>query len=672
MIRKVFLGLTLIVSANFLSAADVFWTGENANDNWNAGGNWSTIINPPLTTDTAIFNDVEGSGGRVFANGNRVVATMRVTSQTWQFEGPDLTATNVNITGGISTFTNFFAAGDLTGSNASNITFAAGTNTLTSVNYTGTGTVTVTGTLAAPVTINDEDAKLRGTGTITGNVIMTNGIITPATITTLGTLSIGGNYEQAEAATYALQINSLGDTDLLDITGSANITNGTIELEPLAGTYVKGTRYTVLTAEGGITGEYTNLIEDHPLDFSVANVGNNVILSIDEDLSILPIPIQAVSGNSLVMESYMYGDNNFVFSNPDLIAVSQAITSLPGSQFLRALIQLSGESNAALPLAQFQNDLQMAVVLDDQYRKKVDSQRQSLRNEDSCYGIPETGAFIQPIGVFYNQRATGGNITNSGQVPFSAFTYGAGAGWEKVIEDKFIVEAGIGYTHSNLNWQQNFGNARWSTLYLAPFFGWFNENAFGNFMIMGAFNFHRTFRKIQGVNLERVARSRYTSYDLLMRGNGGARLYLLKNFIFQPEGTLNYLTTFSPSYNEYGAGSVSLFVRRRTNFIMQPSIRLRLIKEFFSKRTCHAPNLYVGWLANIILKQDDIQARFLGAPNQTFFNVAGYKKTANQLILGAQYYAQRHEKWILTANFELDMLSQFEIYTLDCKFQFLF
>jgi len=289
-----------------------------------------------------------------------------------------------------------------------------------------------------------------------------------------------------------------------------------------------------------------------------------------------------------------------------------------------------------------------------------------------CYGIPKTGLFIEPIGVFYHQRQTGGDLTNTGQVAFDSYTYGAGMGWEQVLDGQFVIEGGLGYTHSNLHWHDNFGNSRWSTIYVAPFFGWFNERFFANFMVMGGFNFFKTDRTVAFGTINRNATSRYNSYDLLLRLNGGARIPFGEINWFQPEATLNYLTVFTEGYREKGASSINLQVRRNTTYIMQPSFRGKWIQEFKTKNFCYSPILYAGWLANIMLQPQTVSARFRDAPNRIFFNIEGYSGTVNQLILGAEFFVQKFNQFEITGSFEVDMLSHFEVYTGKIKFQWFF
>ena len=72
-----------------------------------------------------------------------------------------------------------------------------------------------------------------------------------------------------------------GTSDLINVTGApgtATIQAGTsVSVFAAAGAYTTGTRYTILTAPGGVTGTYTTLVDNAAfLDFALAYDANNV------------------------------------------------------------------------------------------------------------------------------------------------------------------------------------------------------------------------------------------------------------------------------------------------------------------------------------------------------------------------------------------------------------
>ncbi len=581
------------------------------------------------------------------------------------------------------TFANAISGGgSLSFSNSGFTTTLSGTT----LNYTGATTL-IRGTLNLPsgktisasdVVVNSganpiTDAILTGEGTITGSLTVTKGTVLPGSSSTTQ-LNVGPYTQTADGK---LKIVITPDSaSKLVVTGDA-VLDGDLELEIGTGSYPDETTFEVLNTSGVLNGTtFATLTETHIGPWEIGYQGDNTV-SVLLPLSVVvtPVPLSSLKGNERTMGDYMYADPNFVTSNADLNNVSTAMLALSPGDFETALLEVSSLPLTALPVVDLQNNIQMAIILDKQYKKTVNnSLSDSSQNESEapCFAIPHTGLFIEPIGLYYNQRQADGSLSDTGQIPFESFTYGAGLGWEQVLGDHFIIEGGVGYTYSTLNWKDDFGNANWNSIYLAPFFGWFNARAFANLMVLGAVNFHDTKRNISFPGLHRVAKSRYHSYDLLVRVNGGYRLPLKKNFWFQPEGTVNYLTVFTDAYTEKDAGSINLQVKDKTTYILQPSFRARFTKEFLTKRFCYAPTLYAGWLANVPLNGDNVAARFVDAPTQTFFNMQGYDQTTNQLILGAEFYMKRFEKFELTSDFEVDMLSQFEVYVFKVKFQWMF
>ena len=56
-------------------------------------------------------------------------------------------------------------------------------------------------------------------------------------------------------STYQVKVGS--QSDLINITGNANINGGTVAVTPVAGVAPK--TYTIVTATGGVTGTYSGL-----------------------------------------------------------------------------------------------------------------------------------------------------------------------------------------------------------------------------------------------------------------------------------------------------------------------------------------------------------------------------------------------------------------------------
>ncbi|RST55784.1 autotransporter outer membrane beta-barrel domain-containing protein [Variovorax sp. MHTC-1] len=126
--------------------------------------------------------------------------------------------------------------------------------------FTGTTTVeagmlAVNGTLGGTLNVLAA-GRLQGTGTVGSTTVA--GTIAPGN--SIGTLTVNGNYTQAPGSTYEVEVDPGSNaSDLIHATGTASIGSGArlnvVRIN--SGTYILGTRYTVLTADGGVAGTYS-------------------------------------------------------------------------------------------------------------------------------------------------------------------------------------------------------------------------------------------------------------------------------------------------------------------------------------------------------------------------------------------------------------------------------
>lgn len=136
----------------------------------------------------------------------------------------------------------------------------AGTGNLTIGNqfgFTGStsvqaGRLTLAGTLPSAVTVQS-GGTLGGNGTIASAIIANGGTIAPGN--SIGTITIAGNLVQQSGSIYAAEIAPGGLSDRIVVGGTATLQSGArLAITGTAGTI--GTRYTLLTAAGGVTGSY--------------------------------------------------------------------------------------------------------------------------------------------------------------------------------------------------------------------------------------------------------------------------------------------------------------------------------------------------------------------------------------------------------------------------------
>lgn len=173
--------------------------------------------------------------------------------------------------------------GFITGS-GSFIKEGTGSFTMTANNaaYIGTTTVNdgllaVNGNLSNSATTVNANGTLGGTGTVGQTTV--NGTIAPGN--SIGTLNVNGPYVQNAGSFYNVEVNAAGQSDLINVTGTATINGGTVRVIAGMGAYDPTTVYTILTSSGARTGTFTGVTSNFAfLDPTLTYDPNNVYLTL--------------------------------------------------------------------------------------------------------------------------------------------------------------------------------------------------------------------------------------------------------------------------------------------------------------------------------------------------------------------------------------------------------
>ncbi len=166
---------------------------------------------------------------------------------------------NFNHTGGAYVF-----ASQITG--AGSIEQRSGTTILTadSSGFTGQtavsgGKLVVNGSLGGTLALG-AGAVLGGSGTVSGLTVGSGATVAPGN--SIGTLSVAGPVSFAAGSHYQVEIDAAGRSDRIAATGTATLAGGTVDVVKAPGRYLPGTRYTILTATGGVSGTFAGVAQD--------------------------------------------------------------------------------------------------------------------------------------------------------------------------------------------------------------------------------------------------------------------------------------------------------------------------------------------------------------------------------------------------------------------------
>jgi outer membrane autotransporter protein len=235
----------------------------------------------------------------------------------------------------------------------------------TAVNHIGSGTTVLRGnnTYTGGTTISNGTLRnmgLVGDVVVNGGTFGGDGTAAIVTVNSGGTLAPGNSIGVMTAAsatfnagsTYEIELDDGGNlagvnNDVLNVTGVADINGGTVHVMPENGTddgstYTPGTTYTIMTAAGGVNGEFDSVSDAYAfLYFTLDYDANTVFLNSELATSFC---IDGMSDNQCAT-----GDGTFSLGVGN--SVFDAVAVLTNTEAPIALDQLSGEIHASAKTA---------------------------------------------------------------------------------------------------------------------------------------------------------------------------------------------------------------------------------------------------------------------------------------------------------------------------------
>lgn len=490
----------------------------------------------------------------------------------------------------------------------------------------------------------------------TMNNLTNDGTVAPGN--SIGTLFVNGNFVQNAGGNLEIEINPSGATDLINVGDQATI-DGSLTVLPEPGLYTVGQTFDFLVTQNGviIANPYT-LLETSPLTFGVNYFPLFAQLEILGTTAIVPIPTDDLSGNPRRVAQYLFCPAEINTSNPDFVAALSALLSQTPDNYKKALINLSPAQYGALPLQNLNKDVAFSTTLVNRIEQRMWCDRCNSPSGQKPGACQKETRRTSIWGTILGQWQRQDGIQE--QYGFHDQTYGFNLGASHLFTNHLFISGGMGYTYSDLNWKNRKGSANTNALYIAPSIGYSQKNYFVNFLTQFASNWNNVDRKIEFPGLSRTAHSNFTSFDLLLRLDGGYKFMINDSnreqgpLLFVPEARLCYLNVWQGSFKENGAGSLNLHVKSKRSSFLQPEFLVKILKEFYIRESCVIPLIKAGYVAKIPVSSStyNYNAALDVIDCSSDMSVKTFNWTSNQLMLGAGLLYKTLEH--ITAGFDYE------------------
>nr|WP_314073054.1 autotransporter domain-containing protein [uncultured Roseococcus sp.] len=220
---------------------------------------------------------------------------------------------------------------------AGRLTLSGDSSAYTGLTEVAAGTLAVDGTLGGTLAVA-RGATLAGAGTVGTTTVAAGGALSPGN-GAIGTLTVKGGLRLEAGATYAVDVDAQGRSDLVRVTQAAAIDGGAGVAVRATGGWSLSTRYTVLTAAGGVAGAFNPTIAS---DFTFLTP----MLSYDTNNVYLTLERNAVAFASVAAT----GNQRTAATGLDTLTggpLHNAVVQLNAGAARSAFDQLSGEAHAS-------------------------------------------------------------------------------------------------------------------------------------------------------------------------------------------------------------------------------------------------------------------------------------------------------------------------------------
>jgi subtilase-type serine protease len=458
-----------------------------------------------------------------------------------------------------------------------------GTLVLTGANtYTGPtsvlgGTLAVDGSIVSEANVSSAGtlAGIGAVGSVTaslGGAVAPGSMLDPTKATAV--LTVNGDFVQQAGSTYLAGIAPSKASDLIDVTGSAAINkeaNVNLVREG-AGHFSVDTRYTLLTAAGGVIGAYGGLtgglFTDSPfVDFELAYDPTNVYLNVDRNSVTYAHVGNTFNQRSVGAAAEALGSGNTIHDN---------ILFLTGQETRNAFDLLSGEIHASVHSAFVEDSHFIRDAAGDRIRAAFAGVGASTVPV-MAYGPegPELApATSENFAVWGSGFGAWGHLDGDGNAArLDRSTGGFLAGGDAAIGESWRLGLLAGYSHTSIHVDDRASSGSSSNYHLGLYAG--TQRGPLGFRSGLAYTWHRieTGRSVAFAGFSDSLSADYDAGTFQAFGELGYRIDIA-SVSFEPYANLAYVNFSADGFSEDG-GAAALSGKDRSSDTTFTTIGLR-------------------------------------------------------------------------------------------------
>lgn len=456
-----------------------------------------------------------------------------------------------------------------------------------------------------------------------GNLtIFSGGTIRPGN--SIGTLHVLGNFNIETGATYIVQFNGLGQSNLIDIDGSATLKGGLVIADPLD-LPPSTTPYLILHADGGRGGTFDGVVTSVPISGFVPELvydANNVYL----------VFVRGNTNNFFASTCNQKAVANILTTltdvPDDLSTILSALVTLPQSQAQLALDQISGEQYTTL--------LTTAELTGQQFIRRLYDPLRTIVTTYPCYNCcccnPTFDAWFEGGGGRTN---IDGNV-NVHNVKVDSYEFTGGV--QSTFSRDWTLGASVSYAHDKVDYKV--GGSGTNKTVIGGFYGLYRPQ---DFYILGdiAFGYSKDTvrRNIVIGDLAYKASSSPKVYQGIAYAEIGLDLCFpcAPCILLQPFGGIEVSVLRRSQFSEHGADILNLSVAERTHTNAFTRLGFHMTTRNIN---CFAVSLDLAWQHRLTTTSTRLREHFVDFGDDFFIygNAIGRDSLDGALTVTADVY----------------------------------